>query len=152
LSLYPVLLHAFVFLSNHWHALVTAADAKALADFMRYVHGNVAKAAQEHNGVRGTIWQRLAQLIPVLDENAPLHRLRYVLAHGAKEHLVRTPLEWPGLAAARALAGRDVLIGRWVDRTARKRLERSGRTPPPSEYTTEYPVELAPLPVHERQT
>jgi hypothetical protein len=75
-----------------------------------------------------------------------------VLAHGTKEHLVASPLDWPGVTAARALAGREVLVGRWVDRTARKRLERSGRTPQASEYTTEYPIELAPLPVHERQT
>jgi REP element-mobilizing transposase RayT len=86
LAHYPIALHAFVFLSNHWHALVTPADAQALADFMRYVHGNVAKAAQEHNGVRGTVWQRRAQIIPVLDEHAQLNRLRYVLAHGTKEH------------------------------------------------------------------
>lgn len=148
LALYPVSLHAFVFLSNHWHALVTPCDGQALARFLQYVNANVAKAAQALNGVRGKVWQSRSSVIHVLDEKAQLARLRYLLAHGTKEGLVASPLLWPGVTSARALAGDEVLIGEWVDRTRKRRLERGKRTPDPSEYTTRYPIELTPLPVH----
>jgi putative transposase len=147
---YPVLLHAIVFLSNHWHALVTPCDAQAMRRFLQFVNGNIAKAAKEINGVKGKVWQSRASLIPVLDDAAQLSRLRYLLAHGTKEHLVGSPLEWPGVTSARALATGEKLYGTWVDRTRRKRLSRSGRTPHPSEYSTTYPIELSPLPVHDK--
>jgi REP element-mobilizing transposase RayT len=146
LHLYPVELHAVVFLSNHWHALVTVADAEALAAFLRYVNGNVAKAVQEINGWQGPVWQRRAQVIVVADEAAAEARLRYVLAHGAKEGLVASPKDWPGVTCARALAGEERLVGAWVDRTRAGQIERGGRVPHPAEVTTWYPIELAPLP------
>ena len=43
LWMYPVELHAVAFMSNHWHALVTVADAEALSRFVQYVHSNVAR-------------------------------------------------------------------------------------------------------------
>ena len=85
---HPVALHSFLFLSNHWHALITAPDAAATRGFLRGVNSAVAKAAQRINGVRGTVFQRRAQVIPVLDEGAQIARLRYQLAHGTKELLV----------------------------------------------------------------
>jgi hypothetical protein len=146
LHLYPVDLHAVVFLSNHWHALVSVPDAEALAGFLRHVNGNVAKAVQEVYGWQGPVWQRRAQAIVVADEAAAEARLRYVVAHGAKEGLVANPLEWPGVTCARALVGRERLVGAWVDRTRAGQIERSGRVPHPGEVTTWYPIELAPLP------
>ena len=148
LALYPVSLHAIVFLSNHWHALVTPCDGEALARFLQYVNANVAKAAQAINGVRGIVWQRRASLIHVLDEEAQLERLRYLLAHGTKERLVASPRLWPGVTSARSLAGEEVLVGVWEDRALKRRLERGNRVPHPSEYTIRYPIEFVPLPVH----
>jgi len=135
-----------VFLSNHWHALISVPDAEALAAFLRYVNGNVAKAVQEIHGWQGPVWQRRAHAIVVADEAAAEARLRYVLAHGAKEGLVASPLEWPGVTCARAMSGRERLVGAWVDRTRARQIERGGRTPHPAEVTTWYPIELAPLP------
>jgi REP element-mobilizing transposase RayT len=150
LSMYPVELHAFHFMSNHWHALVTVVDGLALSRFMQFVHGNVAKAAQTINGVRGKVWQSRARTITVLEDAAQLARLQYVLSHGTKEKLVASPVDWPGVTSARALLGLETLIGYWVDHGRKRRLERSGRTPHPSEYTKEYRIELAPLPIMEK--
>jgi putative transposase len=111
LDLYPVALHAFVFLSNHWHALATVADAEQLASFLRYVNGNVAKAAKAIHGFGGVVWERRASVIAVVDDDSAEERYRYILAHGAKEGLVRSPLEWPGVSSARALAFGDTLEG-----------------------------------------
>jgi hypothetical protein len=36
---------------------------------------------------------------PVLDDEALMGRLRYVLAHGVKEGLVEKSAEWPGLTS-----------------------------------------------------
>ncbi len=166
LDKYPVLIHAFVVLSNHWHALLTASDAKAQADFLRYVHGNIAKAAQELNGVLGKVWQQRARVIPILDEEAQRDRLRYLLAHGTKEHLVASPLLWPGVTSARAMAaGEGRMPATWENRTLRSSLERAARrararagsTEPagpihPAHYTKRYPIVLTPLPVHEAMT
>ena len=146
LHLYPVDLHAVVFLSNHWHALLSVSDAEALAGFLRHVNGNVAKAVQQVHGWAGPVWQRRAQVIVVADDEAVEARLRYVMAHGAKEGLVASPLDWPGVTCARALVGRERLVGAWVDRTRQGQIERSGRVPHPGEVTTWYPIELAPLP------
>ncbi len=148
LFLYPVMLHAFTFLSNHWHALVTPCDAKALASFLQYVHSNVAKAAQEVNGVRGKVWSRKASIIPVLDDEAQRDRLRYILAHGTKEHLVPSPYDWPGASSVRALALGEKLVGHWIDRRAQRRCGRRGDSVNPAHYTTAYPIDLAPLPAY----
>ncbi len=153
LATYRVALHAFVFLSNHWHALATAMDAGALSRFVRDVHSGVGRAAQRVNGIDGKVWQgKHASYIPVLDDEAQLQRLRYLLAHGTKEGLVASPLLWPGLTSARVLAGKEILAGTWVDRQKLWDLRRSSKTPDPTKYEIRYPIELVPLPVHQGLT
>jgi REP element-mobilizing transposase RayT len=70
LALYPVALHAFVFMSNHWHALLTTPDGETLARFVQHVNSNVAKAIKEETGWTGRVWQRRAANIAVLDDDA----------------------------------------------------------------------------------
>ena len=159
LALYPVELHAFAVLSNHWHCLITPADPAAARDFMRYMHGNLARAINDILGREGPVWHR-ASLTPIADEAAQVERLRYVLAHGAKEGLVGTPLDWPGPHAARALAGREHLSGTWIDRdkltrhrravAARRALAAATSQPQPDlpteDFATTYAIDLAPIP------
>jgi hypothetical protein len=147
LFLYPLALHAFVFLSNHWHALVTTPDAKRLSSFLCYVNSNIAKAAQEVHNFKGSVWARRAETIVVVDDGADLDRLRYLLAHGAKEGLVASPLDWPGVSSARAIALGEELEGRWRDRTREARLSRSHRrVVTDDDVVTRYPIHLTPLP------
>ena len=55
---------------------------------------------------------------PVSDEpEVQLARLRYILAHGVKEGLVPSPLQWPGVHAAKYLVFGESVKGSWVDRT-----------------------------------
>ena len=136
---HPVLLHAFAFLSNHWHALATAADAAQASQFMQYVNGNIAKAAQELHGWTAAVWGGRPRMIPVLDDGAAEDRLRYILAHGAKEGLVASPLDWPGVSCVAMLARGDRLVG------IRRRLRR-GTGNRPIEVVDEYPIVLTPLP------
>ncbi len=169
LEKYPVLIHAFVILSNHWHALLTATDAKAQADFLRYVHGNIAKAVQDLNGVKGKVWQQRASVLPILDLEAQRERLRYLLSHGTKEHLVASPLLWPGVTSARAMAaGETEIYAEWENRTKRSSLERAARRARarsrsnepnepiepinPVHYMEPCPFVLTPLPVQKHLT
>lgn len=149
LSRLPMDLHAFAFLSNHWHALVTTPDALTVSRFIQHVHSTVAVAVNEIHGWSGKVFGRAAQIV-VADDCDEL-RLRYVLAQGAKEGLVTTPLEWPGAHCARALCGLEQLRGVWLDRSRESRIRAGGgkgggREPSSNEVSTTYAIALAPIP------
>jgi hypothetical protein len=146
LDLFPVTMHAFAFLSNHWHALVTVPDGESLSAFLDHVHGNIARAAQRIHGWTEPVWKRRAQTIVVVDDGAADARLRYILAHGAKEGLVSSPLDWPGVSSVRALAFGEPLVGYWTDGRRAAQLRRRGQAPRSDEIVTAYPINLAPLP------
>ena len=82
-ELYPVRLHGFIFMSNHYHVLASADDAKQLSSFVGFVNGNVARKLNALNGWSGRVWQRRFRAIAVhRDDATQLDRLRYMLAHG----------------------------------------------------------------------
>lgn len=147
MRLYPVELHAFAFLSNHFHLLVTVESAQRLASFMSYLNSNLAREAGRLIRWREKFWGRRYQAILVSEEaEAQVARLRYLLAHGVKEGLVRSPLEWPGAHCARALLEDRPLAGRWIDRTleytaARRRLRLDAEA-----FATVETARLSPLP------
>ncbi len=120
-------LHAFVFMSNHWHALASVRHAAVLAAFLRHVNGNVARAVQRELDYPGRIWHRRPATIVVLDDDAAERRLQYILSHGVKERLVRAAADWPGVHCVDALLGKATLRGVWLDRRAALR----GRFRPP---------------------
>lgn len=145
--LYPVDVHAFAFLSNHFHLLVTVPDAQRLARFMNYLNSNLAREAGRLVGWREKFWGRRYQAVLVSDEEgAQVARLRYVLAHGVKEGLVGSPLDWPGAHCVRALLDGKPLTGRWIDRTLEQASRRRRLPVPPDSFITVETLELAPLP------
>src|SRR5512137_2649562 len=87
-ALHGMTIHAFVFLSTHAHFLVSPTSAGQLARFMQFVNANVAKEAGRLHVWPERLWSRRYRAIVVADEPAAHARLRYVLAHGAKEGLV----------------------------------------------------------------
>jgi REP element-mobilizing transposase RayT len=100
-----VRLHAFTFLSNHFHLLVWARGA-ALSTFMQYLRANLSRKVGRLVDWSGGFWERRYSAEPVLDDAALVGRLRYVLAHGVKEGLVERSAEWPGLTCLPQLLGR----------------------------------------------
>jgi REP element-mobilizing transposase RayT len=79
-----------VYLSNHFHLLLWVQHAQQLARFMGYLNGNLAREAGRLHGWRDKFWSRRYQAILVSDEEeAQRTRLKYLLAHGAKENLVQ---------------------------------------------------------------
>ena len=117
-DLYPVKIHAFTFLSNHYHLLISVEDALRLSQFMNYVNSNLAREAGRLNNWRDRFWARRYQAIPVSDEEkAQIDRLHYMLLQGCKEGLVRKPEEWPGANCVRALMSGAPLRGLWFNRS-----------------------------------
>jgi REP element-mobilizing transposase RayT len=145
--LYDVEVVAFVFLSNHAHLLVVPSDALALARFMNYLNGNLAREAGRLHHWRDKFWARRYRPIPVSDEpEAQLQRLRYILEQGCKERLVRSPRDWPGASSTEALLTGATICGLWFDRTAEYRARLNGQSFSKYEHTEEEQLSLSPLP------
>ena len=154
---HEVKLHAFVFLSNHYHLLVSIPDSTTLSDFMCLLNTNVSKELNEINKRDDAMWSRRFRSIPITaDRASQLFRLRYILAHGVKENLVAKVSDWPGASSLRWLRDGTALFGKWIRRTelyyARRR---KGFVENLDAFTTIYPIELTVLPcwqdVPERQ-
>ncbi len=147
----PIRIHAVGGLSTHLHFLVSVDDAEQLADFMEYANGNIAREALrlvKHRGWSGKLWERRYSAIPVSDEKpAQVKRLRYLLSHGAKENLVASPRQWPGLHCIDALMNGTGMEGIWYDRTAEYEADCRGKNIVDSRaFVAEYSLEFEPLP------
>jgi REP element-mobilizing transposase RayT len=145
--LYRVEVHAFVFLSNHYHLLVSVEDALQLARFMNYLNSNLAREAGRLHRWREKFWGRRYQAIVVSNEDAAqIGRLRYILSHGCKEGLVARPNEWPGAHCVDAMLADAPLTGRWFDRTREYSARIRGEDAHRLRFSTREDVHLTPLP------
>lgn len=149
--IYGMVVHFAVVLSNHYHLLLAPTDARQLAGFMGFVNSNIAREVGILVNWKEKFWGRRYQGILVSDEaRAQLGRLEYFLANCVKEHLVETPLEWPGVHCARALTEGCKLQGLWFDRTAFYRAQKrrkAGEKPiREDDFKTLETLQLSPLP------
>jgi REP element-mobilizing transposase RayT len=140
-----VRLHAYHFMSNHAHMLVSAGDGADLAAFIGYVFGNVARELGRLHYWRGPFWARRASVVPILDADTMVARLRYILSQGVKEGLVEKPQHWPGASSTSGLLG-EPIVGVWVDRGLETRLRKRNAGVDESLFTTRYALRLTPLP------
>ena len=141
-----VKVHAFAFLSNHFHMLLSPSNAKALSWFMNYINSNIAREIGVVHSWREKLWGRRYQGIVAADEASQVARLRYILSHGCKEGLVARPTDWPGVHCAAALTEGAPLVGTWFDRTAAYEASRRKTKVDESAFCTKYTVALTPLP------
>lgn len=142
--------HAPVFLSNHYHLLVSVADSQQLAKFMNYLNSNLAREAGRLVGWREKFWGKRFQAVIVSgEEEAQVARLSYILAQGVKEGLVPSPFDWPGVHCAEALTKGTAITGRWHDRTLEFRARRKGLGLEPLAFVEQESLELTPLPCWE---
>jgi len=96
--LHHIEVFGFVFASNHFHLLVRAPEG-TLPQFMKHLRTNISKKVGWLIGWRGSFWEQRYSAEPVLDDAALEQRVRYILAHGVKEGLVRRSQDWPGLSS-----------------------------------------------------
>lgn len=142
-----VKVHAYAFLSNHYHLLVSVEDAQRLATFMNYLNSNLAREAGRLVRWREKFWGRRYQAILVSgEEEAQVARLTYLLAHGAKEGLVASPVDWPGAHCVRALTQGSIVAGRWHNRTLEYRASRKQLPLDPNAFVEPELLHLAQLP------
>jgi hypothetical protein len=144
-ALYGMTIHAFVFMSTHAHFLLSPSSAAQLALFMQFVNANVAKEAGRFHAWRDRLWSRRYRSIVVADDAAAHARLRYILAHSAKEGLLASPAAWPGPNCIAALTKGELLRGTWFDRSKEFVARQRGETVFPLQFATTFDVKLTPL-------
>jgi hypothetical protein len=145
-ALYGMTIHAFVFMSTHAHFLLSPTSGGQLARFMQFVNANVAKEAGRLHAWRDRLWSRRYRWIVVADDSAAHARLRYILAHSAKEGLLASPAAWPGPNCIAALTEGELLRGTWFDRRQEFLARQHGETVLPLQFATTFDVLLRPLP------
>jgi len=144
---YDVKIYGLVFLSNHYHMLLGASDARHLADFMGYINGNITRELNRLHKVSGPMWHTRYRAIHVSKRvGAARMRMRYILSHGVKERLVARVRQWPGVSSARWLLDGDELVGTWTDRTAKYRAGRTRKKTKPEQFETRHKLVLDVLP------
>ncbi|HEX4385277.1 MAG TPA: transposase [Myxococcales bacterium] len=117
-------LFAYVFTSNHFHAMVRAPSAIAMSKFMQRLQSNIAIKVGRLVGWRGRFFARRYSAEPIVDEAAQVGRLVYILSHGVKEGLVSEVKKWPGLSCVQALLeGGAASPQRWRNWTHRWKME-----------------------------
>jgi len=145
-ELYGMTIHAFVFMSTHAHFLMSPASAGQLALFMQFVNANVAKEAGRLHLWRERLWSRRYRSIVVADEKAAHARMRYILAHAAKEGLLASPASWPGPNCIAAITTGALLRGTWFDRSKEFLARQRGEHSPSMQFATTFDIRLSPLP------
>lgn len=146
-SRYPLRCHAAVFMSNHFHLLVTVDDALQLAEFMQYVNSNLAREVNRLHEWSSSVWDQRYRAILVSEEKAAqVERLRYLLAHGVKEGLVAKAGDWPGVHSIRETLLGEPIRGLWFDRTAELAARNRGECFDRLKFATAEIFELSPLP------
>jgi hypothetical protein len=135
------------------HLLLWTEDARELSKFMSYFLSKLAREVGRLTGWKEKIFgRRYTSIVVSGEEAAQVERLRYCLAHGAKEDLVDRPRDWPGVHAVRALLEGEILEGLWFDRTQEYLARRRGEKFEPLQYATREVLELDPLPCWEPLT
>ena len=114
---------------------------------------NIAKELGRVHGWKERFWGRRFKPIAFTDEEeAQVAGLRYLLAHGCKEGLVRKPAEWPGATGLDALLTGKPIVGHWFDRTSEYYARRAGELPGAWDFAQEESFCVAPIPCWEHLT
>ena len=143
---YGIPVHAFFFASNHYHLIITVPDVRSLALFMCYLNSNTAREVGRMFAWKEKVWGRRYRHIEILDEDAQIERLAYILEQGCKEGLIADPREWPGATCVHALLEGTPLTGIWYDRTAEWYAKRRRETFAEDKYAEKVEFELSPMP------
>ena len=134
-----------IFASTHYHLLCVVHEQQDLSRFMAHVGCNLSKEVGRLRGWRGAMWERRYDAIVVSPE-AEWNRLRYSLSHGPKEGLVESPLQWPGIHAARQLVHGEPLEGHWFNRSKEWAARNRGQEYGTYDFATRYSIRFAQLP------
>ena len=120
-------------LSNHLHLVVR--DQKGeLAAWASYFLGHLAQAINRIRKRHGTFFERRYSAEPILDDEALLDRLIYVIVNPVKAGLSKSASKWPGVVLFASKSEPEEIAVSWVDRDAyrfARRIARLRGEPPP---------------------
>lgn len=143
----PVEICAMAFPSTHYHLLLNVPDQNHLSGFMHHLNTNLSKEINRLYDRTGPLWSRRYDAILVSEEpEAQWNRLKYVLAQGTKEGMVKSPMLWPGVHSASQLITGTSHEGYWFHWAKEWAARRRGESFDPYDYATRYRVDLAQLP------
>jgi putative transposase len=138
---------AVTVLSNHFHIVLIVDDAEEVSSFMRDLQSRTAREVNRLTGWKGSVFERRYEMAVVTgEEAAQVERLKYVLANGVKENLVKRVCEWPGVHSAEALLHGTPLQGHWLDRTRQYAARNQGEEIQRDQYVFAESVVLSPIP------
>ena len=145
--IYPIRIHAFVFMGTHFHLLATFPDVKRMSDFMKHFTQKLSKEAGLVHAWEGNVFPNRFKHVELSQEPAvELARLRYILSNSCKEGLVASPLDWPGVSSTEALVTGEPMKGLWIDRRGLCRARSRGEKVTEADFTEELELRLSPLP------
>ena len=143
-------IHGGAFASGHFHLLLSCQTVRDQAGFMRDFTRKLSLESGKLYDWEDPTFPKRYRFTQLSDEaEAQVARLAYCLSHGAKENLVHSPLDWPGVPFAEALITGEPLQGIWIDRTAYCRALDRGEDVTLDDFTEHLSLELKPLPCHQ---
>lgn len=113
-------LHAVCVMSNHLHLVVHDRNGE-LAAWASFFLGNLARAVNRIRKRSGSFFERRYSAEPILDNDALIDRLIYVVTNPVKAALCKRVSEWPGIVL---WSEEGVAFERgisWIDRDAQRR-------------------------------
>jgi REP element-mobilizing transposase RayT len=145
-SKFDVSVHEVVYMSNHFHLLVTA-HTKCLPAFMEQLNSLGSRALNALRGISGTNFEKGYGLVEPQDDEKLLEHAIYTLTNPCASDLVTKARNWKGVTTTRMRYGDEIVIkkpryGLWEPnkavtepksakrrKLAAKRKRRDARTP-----------------------
>ena len=145
-SKFEVSVHEVVYMSNHYHLLMTA-HSKCLPDFMEQLNSLASRALNALRGISGTNFEKGYSLVEPQDDKKVLEHAIYTLTNPCASDLVTKARQWKGVTTTRMRYGDELLLrkpnyGLWTPnkatkvhksakkrKLAEKRRRRDARTP-----------------------
>ena len=140
-------IHHFVFLSNHFHLLLSAESSQALAEFMCHFKGNLARELGRIHDWHGPFWQKRYSSEEILDKTGLIEMFKYITQNSIKEGLVDHPRQWNGLHGYHQLVMGKKIIGPWINRTAYFHAIQRREKVTLKDFTKDYKLKLTPPPM-----
>ena len=140
-------LHHYVFLSNHFHLLLSSEDRPSLARFMCHFKSNVTRELARVHDWHGTLWQGRYSSEEILDEGGLKEIFKYITKNSVKEGLVDHPSQWSGLHGYHQLVSGEEVSGPWIDRTKLYWARKNWGEVTEADVTRHYSITLTPPPL-----
>lgn len=139
---------AFIFLGNHFHLLCR--DTKgALAQFLGYFQGNLARAVNKELGRHGKFFSREYDDVIVSGEKEFLNRYVYILCNAVKAGLVERAEQWMGWSSLQAAIDGTAYRFELLNATKYYKARRFGKKANRADFVETWEFELTAPPMWE---